>query len=162
MKASAAFGQGCRIMGQRAPHLDDLVSFVQGVSDGSPTIGSGQIQTIRHRPPEIWAGIETRQATPDAHQTAHVARIAVGVPAGRVDNGHGLLEAIPTVEQRQDNEGMVGHHVAVAAILVIAIVGDDAIKSIVPSVVLAAPVAQVADQAIDERIIGYDRGAHIE
>ena len=65
------------------------------------------------------------QAVLNAQQAAHVARVAVGVPAAGVDDHERLLEVAVAVEQGVDDQPVVGHHVTVAAILVIAVVGCD-------------------------------------
>ena len=74
------------------------------------------------------------QAVRDAEQAADVAGVAVGVPAGGVDDHQRLLEIAVAVQQGVDDQRVVGHHVAVAAVLVVAVVGGDPLPRLAPVV----------------------------
>ena len=53
-----------------------------------------------------------------------------------------------------DDQGMVRHHVAVAAVLVVAVVGRDVLAGLAPVVLGGVPLADVVDQAVDDRVLG--------
>ena len=102
---------------QGAGSVDDSHAFLHRVSEGAPAIGGGQVQAVRNRSAPIVGALERGQSAPNAQQAAQVSGVAVGVEARGVDDGHGQIEVARAVEQRQDDESDVGHHMAVAAVL---------------------------------------------
>ena len=144
--ASAALGRIEGAIGQRVAHAGDARGLGDGIADAAAGIGAWQIADVRNRPAPIGTGVDAGQAVLDAEQAAEIAGVAVGVPAGGVDDLQRLAEVVVAVQQAMHDQAVVRHHVAVAAVLVVAVVGLDLGEGGAPvRAVLGVPFANVGD-----------------
>ena len=161
--ARAAFGRGELAAGQRVAGADDAVGLRHRIAHPAAAVGAGQIADVGHRAAPVRAGVDAVEAMLDAEQTAEVAGVAVGVPAGRVDDLERLLEVVVAVQQGMHDQAVVRHHVAVAAVLVVAVVGLDFGEGGAPVVAVAGvPATDVADHAMQHAVGGNLRDADVE
>jgi len=152
VEAGAALRRLTRQAGEGTPDVGDFAGLAHGIADGAAAIRGGQIEPVGHRPSVIRPDVQPGESLLDAHQAAHVPRVAVRIPAGGVHDTECTGKVIPAVQEGHDDEGMVRHHVAVASVAVIAVMGGDLGPAGVPIIVASMPGADVLHQAADERV----------
>ena len=154
MELGAAFRRQRLLAGKAASHVDDVHRFAGAVADRPAAVGRRQVDAVGHRTAPVESLLETcldpGQPLLDPQETADVARVAVGVPAAGVDDLERLGEVALAVEQRQDDQAVVGDHVAVAAVLVVAVALGEPFPVGAPVAVPGVPAAQVGDHSGDD------------
>ena len=145
VETGTALGADRLLTGQVAADVDDAIRFRNRVGDASPAIGRREVEPVRHRAAPVGSHIQARQAVLDAEQAAQVPGVAVGVPARGVHDPEGLLEIVVAVEQREDDQAVIGNHVAVAAVDVIAVVFDERLPGFAPVGFAGVPRTNIAD-----------------
>ena len=132
------------------------------VRHGVAAVGRGQQHAVRDRSAPVGTALlDAGQAVLDAQQAADVAGVAVGVPTAGVDDHQTLLEIVVPVQQRVDDEGVVGHHVAIAAILVVPVLSGNQFPALAPVRFLLVPLAQFVDHPIDHAVAGNERDGRV-
>ena len=162
VEARPTLGRERGFAGQFAPQVGDEHTLLDAVGDRPAAVGGGQVEAVGHRAAPVGPGVDAGQAVVNAHEAADVARVAVGVPAGGVDDHQRFLEVVVAVEQPEEDQGVVGDHVAVAAVVVVAVAFRDLVAGLAPVGVLGVPLAQVADQAVNQRIGGDEAAGRVE
>ena len=149
--------------GQRVAHAGDAHRLGDGIAHAAAAVRARQIADVRHRAAPIRPGIDALEPVLDAEQTAEVAGVAVRIPARGVDDLERLLEVVVAVQQGVNDQAVVGHHVAVATVLVIAVVGLDLAEGGPPVVAVGGvPAADVRDHP-RQHAVGGDLGdAHVD
>ena len=161
--ARAALGRGEGAAGERMAGAQDAVRLRHGVAHAAAAVGARQIADVGHRAAPVRPGVDALEAKLDAQQTAQIAGVAVGVPAGRVDDLEPFLEVVVAMQQGMHDQAVVRHHVAVAAVLVVAVVGLDLGEGGAPVVAVAGvPAANVADHAVQHAVRGNLRDADVQ
>ena len=152
----AVFGRDRRLPAQRASRIDQADALGDGVGDRIAAIGRGNIHAVGDGPAIIGPGSQTGQPVLDAHQAADIARVAIGIPAAGIDDHERALEVVIAVEHGENHQTVVGHHVAIAAINVIAIAFGQQFAALAPIRFFGMPLADVVYHGVDDRIIGDD------
>ena len=162
MIASAALGLDRLQAMQRASRVDQLQALINSVRDGAAAISRGDVQAVGHGPAEIRTAGQARQPVLDAHQAADIARVAIGIPAAGIDDHQRTLEVVIAIKHREDHQAVIGHHVAVAAINVVAITLCQQLAPFAPVRLLGMPFADVVDHGVDDRVLGDDRLTRVD
>jgi len=160
--ARPAFGRQRRLPVQRPPDVDHVVAHAHGVGDRPPAVGGGDVQPVGHRGAPVRPGLDPGQAVLDAQQAADVAGVAVRVPAGRVADHQGLLKVVVAVEQAEHDQAVVGHHVAYALVVLVAVVGLQPFPRPHPVIFPGPQFAQVGDHAVDRGVGGDQAGGRVQ
>lgn len=131
-----------------------MIRLGERVGDTAPTIGCGQVQAVSDRTVPVRPGLKASQAFLDTQHAPHVTRVAIGIPAAGIDDHQRFLKVVVTVQERMDDQGVIGHHVAIAAELVVA-VGIDDMRTRGPPIlwVLGVPLSDIVDQSVDDRVL---------
>ena len=138
-------------------HLEDEIRFPKRIADRPSAIGCRKIKLIRHRTAPIEIALKSSQSVAYPKNTAHVASIAIGVPATGVDDGLCKVEVALAVEQAENHQAVIWNDMAVAAILVIAVLRGEFCTGSVPILTIRGmPGSNVRDQTIDDRITGNE------
>ena len=106
---------------------------------------------------ETVGGVKAFETRDEGADGADVRGVAVGVPARCVDDCLGRAEIVAGVGPGHDHEGVVGYHVASAAVGVVTVLRLDAVVGAAPVAVRARPGAHVAVDLRDEGV-GRDEG----
>ena len=93
------------------------------------------------------ADINAFEAEHRAHEAAHVAGIAIRVPARGANDRLRSCEVVGGVEQRHDHERMIGNDVAVAGMLVVSVARFDRFPRLAPVRIAFSPLPNVGDRA---------------
>src|SRR5262249_25947106 len=116
VEAGAVLWGDGRLVGEGAAGVDDVEGLDRGVGDGAAAVGGGEVEAVGDRAAPVVVAGEGAETVFDAEEAADVAGVAVGVPAGGVDDHQRCAEVVLAVEEGVDDEGVVGDHVAVAAV----------------------------------------------
>ena len=159
VEASSSLAGGAvrrRRPGQAVTEGRQAVRHPGGVGDHPAGVGARQVEAVRHR--RAPAVADRRQAAAHPQQAAHRAGVAIGVPAGGVGDQQRPVEVAGAGQERQDDQRVVGHHVAVAAVAVVAVALADAAEGVPPAVTAVGlvPLAHVVDQAGNDRVAGNE------
>ncbi len=141
--------QTCEI----APDSGHTQGRRRGIGHCPSRIRSGHHHPVSHRATPIYACIQASQTVSNPQNAAHIARIAVRIPARRVDNSHRTAEISVAIQQRHNDHGVIGHNVAVASVAVIAVTLCDTIKGVVPAGIHGMPFPHVGNDPIDQRVV---------
>ena len=107
--------------GKLAAEVGELIAHAQCVVDRVATVGGRHQHAVGDRPTPVGPGGEAVEPQHQAHQAANIPRVAVGIPARCVYNHLGPREIAGRVEYGHYHHSVVGHDVAVAGELVVAV-----------------------------------------
>ncbi len=106
--------------------------------------------------------VDAGQAGDQAHDAAHVADVAVGVPAGHVGHVQGPGKVVAAVGEGHDDHRRVRDNVTATAVFVIAVAFLDAPEAIAPVAVALAPPDHVTHDLGVQRVGRDQREADLE
>ena len=98
----------------------------------------------------------------DAHQTADIAGVAIGIPACGIDDHLCALEIVRGVECGHDHQRMVRDHMAIARKLGIAVAILDQLPCGQPVWIGAMPRSDIRNQSRDQTIARDHRQPHVD
>lgn len=148
--------------GQRSPAVDHTEGLGHRIGDRPPALGGGEVEAVGDRAAPVRPGIESGQAVLDAEEAADVAGVAVGIPSRRGGDSHRAPEIVAAVEEAEDDQGVIRHHVAIAGVAVVAVARGDPLARPSPVRLARVPLADVVDQAADDRVGRDESDAEIE
>src|SRR6516165_1969980 len=122
----------------------NLIGLTDGIRDTAATVSRREKKSVSHGRPEL--RVDGRQAILDAHQTADIAGVTVGVPAGRVGDHESPAEVVLRVEQAEDDYGVIRYDMAVAGELIISVALRDPFPGDAPISVRPMPTTHITGQ----------------
>ena len=156
LEAEARLPRRLLLPAQRGRRAQNPSRFQHRVGDALAAVGADREQPVGHRRAQIHPRRQRRQPQPHAVQAAHVAGIAVGVPAGARRDAQAAPEVVAAEQQRHQHRQVVGHHRTVAGVAVVAVLALDPVAHLAPVAGSGAALAHgrhqpaqlpVADQA---------------
>src|SRR5690606_3408832 len=162
VEAGPALGSDRFHAGEGAADVDDLVRLRHGVGDGSSTIRRGEVEAVGHGPAPVAIAPQGGETAAEPGETDGVAGGAVAVVTGGVHDGQGGAVVAGSGEQVVEGEGVVGHHVAVAGVGVVAVGRRVQLPCHPPVRLAGVPVADVVDHAGDDGVGGDDGKAGVD
>src|SRR5690606_31572800 len=97
----------------------------------------------------------------DPEEATAVARVAVRIPAARVDDTEGFEEVVLAVEEAEDDQAVVGHHVAVAGVVIVPVLRRQKLPRPAPITCLSRPLTDLADHARNGGVLRDEREADL-
>ena len=151
-----------REAGELKPETGDIAGDPHGVVDRIAPVAGRDQRAVGKRAAPVGAALETLEPMHDPDQAADIAGIAIRVPPCGVHDRHRLVEIAARIDQGEQDQGVVGHDVAIARIFVVAVVVLDLLPRVAPVGQFGAPCPHVPDERGDQRVRRDHRQADLE